>query len=155
MKTCLKHSRKCDISQVISEVDHWDIFLHEIKTFNQSESLVGYISILTSFCSNSNLQSAKNQNKHIDIFYTFDLDQLPVSFGQSLETSSEGITDFSPLNQPAGQLIEIIHEAGGYKFRLSYIRKESKFIYYYYCCQDSSRWLKPTGIGNRDRRQME
>lgn len=155
MKSCLKHSKKRDISQVILEADQWDSFLHEIKTFNQPGSLVGYTSAFINSGMKFNHQSAYNQVKKINISYTFDLDQLPVSFGLSLETSSDNIIDLNPLNQAIGQLVELIHEAGGYRFRQKCIAKDPAITYYYYCSQDSSRWQRSGRLGKRDRHQME
>ena len=63
--------------------------------------------------------------------------------------------NLTPLSQAIGQIIEAIHEVGGFKFRQSHIQKEPKIIYYYYCSQDSSRWLKSAGTGRRDRHQIE
>ena len=39
-KTCLKHSKKRDISLALPEVDHRDSFLHEIKNFSLLEDRV-------------------------------------------------------------------------------------------------------------------
>ena len=93
--------------------------------------------------------------KNINVSYTFNLNQLPVSFGQSLQMSGDNILNLTPLSQAIGQIIEAIHEVGGFKFRQSHIQKDPKIIYYYYCSQDSSRWLKSVGTGRRDRHQIE
>ncbi|RKF83833.1 hypothetical protein GcM1_153007 [Golovinomyces cichoracearum] len=137
MKTRFRHSKKRDISQLNSVFDQWDSFLHEIKTFNR----LGNVFL-------------KNQTEKIKVSHTFDLDQLPVNFGQSLVSSDESFFGLDPLNQAIGQLVQLIHEVGGHKFRQKTIQREPKITNYYYCSQDSSKWTKSSGICKRVQHQM-
>lgn len=124
MKPCLNQSKKRHISQVIFEVDQWDSFRHEMRTFNQPGSLEGYMSALIDSGMKFNPQSVKNQVEKISMSYKLDLDQLPVSFGLSLEICSDHIIDLLPFNQVIGQLVELIYEAGGHKFPQKRIQKD-------------------------------
>ena len=76
--------------------------------------------------------------------YTFDLDQLPVFFGASIEIDNNEVPEFKPLNQAIVSLVDLIREAGKHSFRLlrvnrDYTTREYKSRYYYCCSQDSSK----------------
>ena len=65
----------------------------------------------------------------------FDLDQLPISFGHSLDVLDEAYIDFCSLNERIGMPVYCVREAGGHKFRQTNNRKISRFsAYHYYSC---------------------
>ncbi|KAI1005060.1 hypothetical protein K3495_g3150 [Podosphaera aphanis] len=128
LKTCFKHNRK----RALPDVEQWDSFLYEIKTWSQPE-----------------------QTDLLDIKYTFDLDQLPVKFGHTTENKSDNASGIHEQNQAIGLLVDLIREAGKHRFRLLRSRKNFDVTYDYCCCQDSSHAPKSRKTGKRDRRPME
>lgn len=50
----------------------------------------------------------------IDVLNTFDLNKSLVSFGSSFKTINDNILKLKQLGNAIGQLIELIHEGGGY-----------------------------------------
>ncbi|RKF78192.1 hypothetical protein GcM3_066029, partial [Golovinomyces cichoracearum] len=124
LKTCSKHTNKRPLPQI----DDWDSYIYEINNWSQP-----------------------GQNRKINLSYTFDLDQLPVSFGHSLEADSD-----SQLNKAIGLLVHLTREAGGHRFRkLTSAQNDNWFYYYYSCCQDSEHVVKSMSSGKRDRGRMQ
>ena len=95
---------------------------------------------------------SKGQTRRFDVFYTLNLDQLPVCFGSSLEAEN----DLTPLNKAISLLVDLTREAGGHRFRkLSAKKNKDEYYYYYSCCQDSERCAKSVSSGKRDQRRMD
>lgn len=62
----------------------------------------------------------------MEISYNLNLDQLPINFDQSLEAKGKDNSDFSPLNQAIGQLVDLIFEVEGYEFRKHGLKENQK-----------------------------
>lgn len=91
----------------------------------------------------------------LDIRYTFELDQLPVSSLQLLNSGTNKEDAYNLLNQAISQLVSLIREAGVHRFRQLSVDKHSIPVYYYYCSQDTF-WDKNTeSASQRDRCQMD
>ncbi|KAI1005796.1 hypothetical protein K3495_g2424 [Podosphaera aphanis] len=101
MKTCSKHGKKLALPE--PEKDQWDEFMFEINEWSQP-----------------------GQTSRLDLSYTFDIHQLPVSFDFLSETDVTHIEDYGPLNQVVSQLTELIREAGGHRFRQRFMSKKKQ-----------------------------
>ncbi len=99
----------------------------------------------------------QGQTRRLDLSYTFDIDQLPFSFGHSLETTDEGAINYRPLNHVMNILTYCIRDAGKHRFRkIRHFKKsEYKYYYTYVCCQDKNKAAQTVSRGKRDRRRME
>lgn len=145
-KTCSKHNKK----RFLSELDEWDSFIFEINSWSKSVSLFNSLA-----CSNPYFIQV--QTRRLDISYNFDLDQIPIAFGNSLEVASDAALDFGPLNEAVNVLNDLIQGASGYRFRqISHYKKsEFAFNYYFACSQDKDRSKPSKATGKRDRCRME
>ena len=86
----------------------------------------------------------------------FDMDQLPVSFGASLESASNGTPDRRPLNEAVRNLVDLIWQAGGFRFRhRGSSTKNGAHTIKYYCCQNEQVWKGSKRNGKRDVEQMD
>ena len=96
----------------------------------------------------------KTQTRTLDIEYIFELDQLLVAFGTLLKQTEEGTQDRAPLNQGLNQLVTLIWQSCGFRFRRVGISSSLKFSYYYRCCQDVYLIKDSSSNRVRDRTQM-
>ncbi|KAL1956391.1 hypothetical protein VTO42DRAFT_7374 [Malbranchea cinnamomea] len=113
--TCQRHSRKRAL-----EINSWEEFIQAIRRWNKP-----------------------GQREILHTSYTFNLDNLPVKFGdfrRRPKESSEGNPDsekllMATLNVLLGDLTEIIWKEGGFRFRHKGTNSQS-LTFTYRCCQD-------------------
>lgn len=96
----------------------------------------------------------QGQTKSLDTKLSFDLDQLPVSFGRTLRTEDGEFTR-GPLNKAMRQLSDIIWKEGGFRFFHWKTRTDPDLVYKYHCSQDESREQKSKSEGKHDVSRMQ
>ena len=101
------------------------------------------------------LSQEKAQNNPLQMNRVFDMDQLPVSLGASLESASNGIPDRRPLNEAVRNLVDLVWQAGGFRFRhRGSSTKNGAHTLKYYCSQNEQVWKGSKRNGKRDVEQM-
>ena len=76
----------------------------------------------------------------LDVQRTFNLDQLPVSFGTKFARLDNGSTAPAPMNWAMKEMLDIIWRQGG--FRFVHNDTTANLSYRYYCSQDKVREQK-------------
>ncbi|KAI0992757.1 hypothetical protein K3495_g15428, partial [Podosphaera aphanis] len=101
MKTCSKHRKPAPnlTKHPRTELEQWDSFLYEIKTWNQDQK----------------------QDKLLDVRYTFDLDNLPINFGASVDINEDDTSEFRQQDQTVDVLVDTIHKADLINRRLTVV----------------------------------
>ena len=85
----------------------------------------------------------------MDIQRTFNLGQLPVSFGGKLVKLHDGITAKAPVDSAVRNIVGIISQQAGFRF----IHHDTRaLVYRYYCSQDKAK-ERASNQKHRDRQR--
>ncbi|KAN0069280.1 hypothetical protein V8E54_012295 [Elaphomyces granulatus] len=100
--------------------------------------------------------SRPGQTQPLEIDCIFNLDNLPISFSSNLLTKEDGKLDRSSLNHAIKQIVELIWESGGFRFRHQWTHWNSDPpLFGYVCSQDVDRAQASISKGKRDASRME
>ena len=81
---------------------------------------------------------------------------MPVNFRSYTNRAQKGSQEQNALNQALLELVRCIWPCGGYRFRRHYTTDSSSDqTFYFYCCQDKSRFGKPSTMNQRHRGRMD
>ena len=98
----------------------------------------------------------QRQTQPLEIDCVFNLDDLPVSFPSNLPTKEDEKFDRFPLNHAIKQIVELIWERGGFRFRHQSTHWNSDPpLFGYVCSQDVDRAQASISKGERDAWRME
>ena len=85
----------------------------------------------------------------MDIQRTFDLNQLPVSFGGKLVKLDDGIIAKAPVDSAVRNIVAIISQQAGFRF----VHHDTRaLVYRYYCSQDKTK-ERASNQKHRDRQR--